>query len=724
MQPNLQQIKARLTLLETEMHTRVSDGTFSIYKLTGESELGKPYEYEVTFISSHRLQVENLVDTDVHLFLNDELKRDDKREIYGKIFKAKEESLIADKYVYKIKVVHPLYYLGMTKRYEIFQEMSAMEIIQKIVNGYSGLLDLKFLSPAPPRKKREYTTQYEQSDLEFIQMLCQEEGVTLNLQGDKQDASQFVVKLENINDTYRPFAHNIEAYFNFSKEFRTTHMEEDYYDFKAPSLNYSKKAGKKALSQTLADNPKTSQLRNDLKHYRLRDRVEEPRSNDVLHYSKEDSLQEYAHSEKIYGRTHSLITCDGHAGEIKETESYRKVEVLITKVTYDGFFPNALEEHKEKVEEDAQHQFTANFEALPLSTTYIAPKTIQKPRIYSTVTAIVSGGNHPATPDFNTIDIDKYGRIRVIFHFDPQYPTSCYIRFTNFSAGNGWGAQFIPRVNTEVVVSFLNGDPDRPIAIGSLYNNENQIPENLPANKTKSYIKTQSMPGTPQEFNLLSFEDKGGSELVHMKAQKDHLLHVLHDSDNNIDHDERTVVGNDRTEHVKHDETITVDNNRTETVHNNETITVDNNRTETVHNNETIRIDSNRNESVGANESISIGSNQSINIGSNQSLSVGKNQTETVSMMKAETIGLAKALSVGGAYQISVGAAMNTTVGLSSSEQVGVKKSIIVGDRCEITVGGSSLVMNSDGTIIINCKKLKLVGSDHVEVNGKVIDLN
>ena len=274
------------------------------------------------------------------------------------------------------------------------------------------------------------------------------------------------------------------------------------------------------------------------------------------------------------------------------------------------------------------------------------------------------------------------------------------------------------------MVSFLNGDPDRPISIGSLYNGENKIPESLPANKTKSYIKTQSLPGSPDQFNLLSFEDKGGKELVHMKAQKDHLLHVLHDSDNNIDHDERTVVGNDRTEHVKHDETITIDNDRTETVHNNETITIDNNRTETVHNNETITVDVNRTESVGSNESISIGKNQDIKIGKSQSLSIGKNQHETVALLKTETIGLAKTLSIGAGYMVSVGAAKHETVGVNSSELVLGVKSINAAKRCEITVGGSSIIMNADGTIIIDCKNLKLVGSAHVEVNGKVIDLN
>ncbi|HIP27273.1 MAG TPA: hypothetical protein EYG80_06425, partial [Flavobacteriaceae bacterium] len=208
----------------------------------------------------------------------------------------------------------------------------------------------------------------------------------------KETEQKFVVRLENINDTYRALKKTLNGHYNLSKTFKATHQEEDYYDFKAPSNNYAKTSGSTPLSQTLTDNPKTAQLRTDLKQYNLRDRLEEGRSGDLYRYTKEDAIQEYAHSEKIYGRTHSLLTCDGHAGTFHEEESHHNVEILISKVTYIGYFPNALEEHKEDLADDTEHQFTANFEAIPLTTAYIAPKTIEKPRIYSTVTARVSGG--------------------------------------------------------------------------------------------------------------------------------------------------------------------------------------------------------------------------------------------------------------------------------------------------------------------------------------------
>ena len=641
---DLQQIKARLSLLETEFNRRVGDGTFNIYKLEGQSQLGEPYEYEISFITPYKLQVESLVDTDVKIELQDELKQDAHREIYGKIFKAKEESIIADKYVYNIKVVHPLYYLKTTKRYEIYQDMSAMEIIQEIVKKYAGLLDLDFISLALPRKKREYTTQYQQSDLEFIQMLCQEEGVTLNLQGDKlnrdrEPEEKFVVRLENINDTFTPFGKTLNGHYNLSKTFKATHQEEDYYDFKAPSNEYAKTAGATPLSQTLADNPKTAQLRNDLKQYNLRDRLEESRSGDLQRYSKEDAVQEYAHSEKVYGRTHSLLTCDGHAGTFHEEESHKNIEILITTVTYKGYFPNALEEHKEDLSDNAEHQFTANFEAVPLNTLYIAPKTIKKPRIYSTVTARVSGGQSvdSLTGAEDTVDVDKYSRVRVIFHFDPKYPTSCYMRFANFWSGNGWGSQFIPRVNTEVIVSFLNGDPDRPHIIGSLYNNENQIPQSLPANKTQSYIKTRSMPGSPSEYNLFLFEDKQKQELVHVRAQKDYKQHTLHNSYFNIDNDQTEVVGNDESISIGHDRTESVGNDETLNIGHDQTNTIGNDQTSHILRNQITKIDKDKLTNIGnhrvdetfANHEITTGADFEHKVSGKIDVQVGKFIKET-----------------------------------------------------------------------------------------------
>ena len=140
-------------------------------------------------------------------------------------------------------------------------------------------------------------------------------------------------------------------------------------------------------------------------------------------------------------------------------------------------------------------------------------------------------------------------------------------------AGRNFGTWYLPRIGQEVVVTFLEGDPDRPLVVGSVYNAEQTVPFALPANKTQSGLRTHSsMAGSAANCNEFRFEDKKGSEMVLLHAEKDLETQTEHDA----------------THWVGHDETTTIDNNRTETVHANETITIDKNRTETVHMNETV----------------------------------------------------------------------------------------------------------------------------------------
>lgn len=324
-------------------------------------------------------------------------------------------------------------------------------------------------------------------------------------------------------------------------------------------------------------------------------------------------------------------------------------------------------------------------------------------------TAIVVG---PAGEEIYT---DKYGRIKVQFHWDREgkmdEKSSAWIRVMTPWADKNFGMIALPRIGTEVVIQYLQGNPDRPLVVGTLYNQRHMPPWGLPANQTQSGILSRSSKGgTAANANAFRFEDKKGEEEVWLHAEKDQRIEVEHDESHwvghdrtkTIDHDETVHVKHDRTETVDHDETITVHNNRTETVDNDEKITIHNNRTERVDHDETISIGDNRKEDVGQNETISIGDNRSVKI--------GKNKSETVGMNKTETVALAKMLSIGALYQTTVGGAMNTSVALMQAEQVGLSKNVTVGqtfsitagEELTITVGKATLSMKADGTITIN----------------------
>ncbi|QUP55471.1 type VI secretion system tip protein VgrG [Ralstonia syzygii] len=330
-----------------------------------------------------------------------------------------------------------------------------------------------------------------------------------------------------------------------------------------------------------------------------------------------------------------------------------------------------------------------------------------EPKIYGLQTAIVVG------PKGEEIYTDEYGRVRVQFHWDREggynEKSSAWVRVASTWAGSNFGFVAIPRIGQEVIVQWLDGNPDHPLITGRVYNQDNMPPWELPANRTQTGILSRSSQGGAYgNANAFRFEDKKGSEEVWLHAEKDQRIEVEHDESHWVGHDRSKTVDNDETVHVKHD--------RTETVDNNETITVHNNRTERVDHNESISIGDNRTEDVGQNESISIGANQIVTVGQN----------------KAETVAIAKALSVGGGYAVTVGGAMNTAVGLAQFEEVGLSKTVMVGQSYttkagkvfEVKVGKSSFRMDEAGNITLKGVQLVVEGSGSVQINGKDVDVN
>jgi len=197
----------------------------------------------------------------------------------------------------------------------------------------------------------------------------------------------------------------------------------------------------------------------------------------------------------------------------------------------------------------SEHVATVSLKAIPVSVPFRLPLSTPKPTILGPQTAVVTSGG-------GEIDVDEHGRILVRFHWDyaKRYDNgraSCRIRVAQSFAGGGWGAVFLPRAGQEVIVEFLNGDPDHPIVTGAVYNGEKKPPYDLPANKTRTVIKTDSSEGGGGT-NELRLEDKKGREEVYLQAEKD--MNTL----------------------VKNDETLTVGNNRTKTIQRgNETIKIE-----------------------------------------------------------------------------------------------------------------------------------------------------
>ncbi|MBN2035041.1 MAG: type VI secretion system tip protein VgrG, partial [Deltaproteobacteria bacterium] len=188
------------------------------------------------------------------------------------------------------------------------------------------------------------------------------------------------------------------------------------------------------------------------------------------------------------------------------------------------------------------------FVAIPSSVTFRPERNTPKPVVEGVQTAIVVG------PSGEEIYTDEFARVKVKFHWDrvegADETSSCWIRVSQLWAGVNWGAMFIPRIGQEVIIDFIEGDPDRPIITGRVYNQENMPPYGLPDQKTKSAIKTNSSIGG-DGFNEIRFEDKKGEEELFIHGQKNLEIRVKNDRRETIGRDRHLVVENDKKEVVK-----------------------------------------------------------------------------------------------------------------------------------------------------------------------------
>ncbi|EGO4031351.1 type VI secretion system tip protein VgrG [Escherichia coli] len=277
-----------------------------------------------------------------------------------------------------------------------------------------------------------------------------------------------------------------------------------------------------------------------------------------------------------------------------------------------------------------------HFAVIPADRTW-RPQPLLKPLVDGPQSAVVTG------PAGEEIFCDEHGRVRVKFNWDRYNPSnqdsSCWIRVAQAWAGTGFGNLAIPRVGQEVIVDFLNGDPDQPIIMGRTYHQENRTPGSLPGTKTQMTIRSKTYKGSG--FNELKFDDATGKEQVYIHAQKNMNTEVL----------------------------------------NNRTTDVINNHAEKIGNNQAITVTNNQIQNIGVNQIQTVGVNQVETVGSNQIIKVGSNQVEKV--------GIIRALTVGVAYQTTVGGIMNTSVALLQSSQVGLHKSLMVGMGYSVNVGNN-----------------------------------
>jgi len=459
--------------------------------------------------------------------------------------------------VYEATVVPKPWLLTRQADCRIFSQMTVPDIVQQVLRdvGYADVkLDLNATYPV-----RDYCVQYREDSFNFISRLMQQEGI------------------------YYYFTHTAGAHTMVLADALGAHAVVDgfatiHYN---PSLGratdsamsireWTRQRAVQSLQYQLDDydplKPKTSLLAtesvangSDYHGVSGLDVYDYPGAHltpeVARHYAQVRVEARNAPHDLYRGRTNARGLATGALFTLKDfpqTDLNREYLVVGTSME--------LEESGYASGATGGDPFTCNFEAIKSAQPYRSQSTALKPHIVGLQTAVVSGQTD------EDIVVDQYGRVQVTFHWSraegeqQDAPVSCWVRVASPWAGKAWGAVSIPRVGQEVVVSFLEGDPDRPLIIGSVYNAVNTVPYALPDNKTQSGIKSRSLLGQAADYNELRFEDKKGSEDWFLHAQKDMHEEVENDHTVTIDHDEIITIKNDQTAEVKHDRKHTVGN--------------------------------------------------------------------------------------------------------------------------------------------------------------------
>lgn len=283
--------------------------------------------------------------------------------------------------------------------------------------------------------------------------------------------------------------------------------------------------------------------------------------------------------------------------------------------------------------------YSNSFTCIPLSVPFRPPRVTPRPLVQGTQTAIVVG------PKGEEIFTDKYGRVKVQFHWDREGKhdenTTCFIRVSQPWAGKNWGAINIPRIGQEVIVDFLEGDPDQPIIVGRVYNASQMPPYELPANQTRTTFLTRSSKnGSTSNFNELRFEDKKDDEQIFLNAEKDMDWRVEKESREfvgasrhlqvnasqleSVGGDKHSEVAGKHFEKVKGDTSIHLCAKCMEQVDSDQSLQVGGDRKEQITGNDSLTVGQNRKEKVGQNESITIGQNRDVKVGMNDALSASQ----------------------------------------------------------------------------------------------------
>jgi len=644
---------------------------------------------------------------------------------------------------YRAEMVPWLWFLTRTADCRIFQNISVPDILEQIFSdlGFTDY-DLQLKGTYDPR---DYCVQYRETDYNFVARLMEQYGMfyffkheeekhTLIL-GDSPETHPDHLGPETVS--WEPTAHALEEDVITSlaceKDLRPGNFAHTDYNFTTPRNNL------------MAEEPSVVDIGGN-SQYEIYDYPGEYKDRSEGVALARIRMQEIETQHfLVSGRS----TCRGFSAGAKFTLSdYFPSEMnqvyLLTSVHHVGSMGTTY-----SAGSGGEEAYSNSFAGIPHSVPFRPPQKTPKPIVQGPQTAKVVG------PSGEEIWCDEYGRIKVQFHWDREgqndEESSCWVRVSQAWAGKQWGAQFIPRIGHEVIIEFLEGDPDRPIATGCVYNDENMPPYDVPANQTQSGFKTRSSKGGgPSNFNEVRFEDKKGQEQLYIHAEKNldkiveanetadigaNRTHAVHANDKlDVDADRTVHVKGAFTETIDGGETRTVTSGVTETISGGETRTVTSGVTETITGGETRTVTGDKKETitgmieqfVGSENYKNWGLKNTFTVGATNELFVGAKSANTLAVTAETYVGLKSSLCAAVRIEKTAGPHLNEAATNDIKGKAGIELNCAEGGssismkpgKIVLKSGGASIEIQSGGDIIVNGTKFDVTASSNFQVHS------
>ncbi len=687
-----------------EISTPLGDDVLLFHGMHAREEMGRLGEYQLDLLSPKKdVNPDDILGKNVTVKIA--LPDDSTRYFNGFVSRFSAGGRSYGRYFRYSAVVRPwLWFLTRTTDCRIFQEMAVPDIIKKVF-GDHPMADFK-LELTGSYRKWTYCVQYRETDFNFVSRLMEEEGiyyyirhtdghntVVLTDSTGKHTAAPGYEKISFISpeQVVRPELEHISSW-DFSREIQPGVYVHDDYDLERPSVELKTR---KVLSRSYS--PSDYEIYDYPGHYLQKSDGEQYASVRIDELGSQfETSQAVTNAKGIaVGSLFTLEDC---------TREDQNREHLILAATYDMEFSGY-----EAMPEGSGTDYRCAFVAMSSAQQFRPRRATPKPFVQGPQTAMVVG---PAGDEIYT---DKYGRVKVKFHWDRDRKkdenSSCWIRVSHPWAGKGWGAVSTPRIGQEVIVDFLEGDPDQPIITGRVYNAESLPPFGFPAGAVLSGIKSQTHKGAG--FNELSMDDTAGTERV--------FVHGQYNMDTVVEHDQTSTIHNCRTDVVDVDDSETVGGNQEQHVVKNQTINIDVNRKETVGGTETISIAGHRSEKVGGGEDVTVTGARTHTVTGAQATTIGLAEAHTVGGARAHSVGAAEAITVGAAQMVNIGAVQSINVGANQSTNVGAAQSTTVAAARSITVGAAqttkvganaSMTVGADETRAVTGGRSTTIGKD------------